>query len=89
MPFYDYICNECDHTWEEQRTVAGRNVPRYNPCPNCGTSEKIRLVIGTPGFADPVQLGIRKPDRDVVNRLNEIKKNYGNQAGKSLKDFNG
>ena len=89
MPFYDYICNECDQTWEEQRTVASRNVPRYNPCPNCGTSEDIKLVIGTPGFADPVQLGIRKPDRDVVNRLNEIKKNYGNQAGKSLRDFNG
>ena len=56
MPFYDYICNECDHTWEEQRTVASRNVPRYNPCPNCGTAEDIKLVIGTPGFADPVHL---------------------------------
>ena len=87
MPFYDYICNECDHTWEEQRTIASRNVPRYNPCPNCGTSEDIKLVIGTPGYVDPVQLGIRRPQKDVVNRLNEIKKEHGHRAGDSLKNF--
>ena len=87
MPFYDYKCKECEHIWEEQQTIDARNVPRYSPCPKCGTSENIILVIGKPAFVDPVSLGIKKPDSDVVNRINKIKNDYGNRAGDSLKNF--
>jgi len=34
-----------------------------------------------------VQLGIRKPDKDVVSRINQIKKEHGHRAGDSLKNF--
>ena len=84
MPYYDYKCKECDHTWEEQQTVASRNVPRYNPCPSCGTSDNIIIVIGTPAFADPYGLGIAKPPAHVQDRLKQIKKAHPN-AGDSLK----
>ena len=70
MPNYDYMCKECDHVWEEQQTVASRNVPRYNPCPNCGTSEDIVLVVGSPRIGDPVQLGIRRPEKGFLENLN-------------------
>jgi len=89
MPSYDYKCKSCGHTWEEHQSVNARNVPRYNPCPNCNESGSMTIILGTRGFSDPVQIGIRKPDRDVVNRLNEIKKNYGEHAGADLKNFSG
>ena len=87
MPTYDYKCKECDYTWEEQQRVAARNVPRYNPCPECKSSGDIVMLFGTPAFSDPVKLGIRKPDKDVVERINTIKKDYGSRAGDSLKNF--
>jgi putative FmdB family regulatory protein len=89
MPFYDYICEFCGHEFEKNLSIAHRHDPKSWTCPECHEPECFILKIGTPGFADPVSLGIRKPDRDVVNRLNKIKKDYGNRAGKHLKDFNG
>ena len=89
MPFYDYICEFCGYDFEKNLTIARRHEPRAWTCPKCHEPECFILQIGAPGYTDPVSLGIRKPDRDVVTRLNEIKKNYGNQAGKHLKDFNG
>tara|TARA_R100000808_G_scaffold4037_1_gene13556 strand:+ start:242 stop:526 length:285 start_codon:yes stop_codon:yes gene_type:complete len=84
MPYYDYKCKECDHTWEEQQSIDSRNVPRYNPCPSCGTSDNIILVMGTPSFNDPLALGISKPPAHVQDRLKQIKKAHPN-AGASLK----
>ena len=84
MPYYDYKCKSCTHIWEEQQTVDSRNVPRYNPCPECGTSDKIILVIGAPAFNDPFSLGIAKPPAHVQDRIKQIKKAHPN-AGASLK----
>ena len=85
MPYYDYKCKECDHTWEEQRTIGLRNVPVCNRCPECDTSESIILVIGRVTVGDPVQLGIRKPPAHFRDRLRQIEKNYSKPAGQSLK----
>ena len=84
MPNYDYMCKECDHVWEEQQTVASRNVHRYNPCPNCGTSEDIVLVVGSPRIGDPVQLGIRRPEKGFLENLKRIEKQYSKPAGTTL-----
>ena len=78
MPYYDYKCKECDHTWEEQQSVDTRNVPRYNPCPNCRTSDNIILVIGQPAIVDSIRMGVKKPPSDVQNRLREIQKAHPN-----------
>ena len=82
MPFYDYKCKECGHTWDEQQTVNARNVPRYNPCPECGSSENIILVIGKVNVGDPIQLGVKKPPRDVQERLAQINRNAGGDGGR-------
>ena len=78
MPFYDYKCKECDHTWDEQQTIDARNVPRYNPCPKCGSSGDIALVIGKVNLGDSIQLGVKKPPRDVEKRLRYIQKEHPN-----------
>lgn len=82
MPFYDYKCKECGHTWDEQQTVNARNVPRYNPCPECGSSENIILVIGKVNVGDPIQLGVKKPPRDVQERLAQISRDAGGDGGR-------
>jgi putative FmdB family regulatory protein len=82
MPFYDYKCKDCDHIWEEQQTVDARNVPINNPCPECGTSEDIVLVIGKVHVGDPIQLGIQKPPRDVQERLTQINRDSGGDGGR-------
>ena len=87
MPFYDYICEFCGYKFEKSFIIARRHEPRSWTCPKCQEPECFVLQIGTPGFSDPVQLGIRKPDKDVVGRINQIKKEHGDRAGKSLKDF--
>ena len=85
MPYYDYKCKECDHTWEEQRTISARNVPKYEPCPECGTSEDIVLLMGAPSIGDPVQLGIKRPPAHFRDRLRQIENNYSKPGGQSLK----
>tara|TARA_B100000809_G_scaffold7337_2_gene7265 strand:- start:8052 stop:8321 length:270 start_codon:yes stop_codon:yes gene_type:complete len=87
MPFYDYTCEFCGYKFEKSLTIARRHEPRAWTCPKCHEPECFVLQIGAPGFADPVQLGIRKPQKDVINRINEIKKNQGHMAGDSLKNF--
>ena len=85
MPYNDYKCNECDHTWEEKQSVDSRNVPRYNPCPNCGSSGDISLVITSVNIGDSWQLGVKKPDPTFVNRLKQIEDTYSKPAGQELK----
>ena len=84
MPFYDYSCDFCGHTWEEKYTIANRNIPTENPCPNCDNKE-IKLVIGSVNIADPVSLGVKKPDKAFVNRLKQIEDTYSKPAGNSLR----
>ena len=83
MPLYDYKCKTCNHTWEEQQTIESRNVPRYNPCPECGTSDNIILLIGKPSIGDVVRMGIKNPDNHVVDRLKEVQKTMPNANIKS------
>ena len=46
MPYYDYRCKECNHNWEEQQSIDARNVPIYNPCPDCGASGDDTFTFG-------------------------------------------
>tara|TARA_Y100000034_G_scaffold129093_1_gene184899 strand:- start:1496 stop:1771 length:276 start_codon:yes stop_codon:yes gene_type:complete len=78
MPTYDYKCKDCGNSWDEHQSISARNVPRYNPCPECGASGNIVLVIGKVNLGDSIQLGVKKPPADVENRLREIQKEHPN-----------
>ena len=88
MPTYDYKCKECNHVFEEQHSIEARNVPRYSPCPNCGTSDNIIILMGNPLIGDPVRLGVTKPHTAFNERLKEIKKNYA-KAGVEIQSKHG
>ena len=52
MPTYDYKCEKCDHTFEENLKVVDRGVPTESPCerqlhraaPICGGEVKQRIA---------------------------------------------
>jgi putative FmdB family regulatory protein len=43
MPTYDYVCDECNHRFEEIQSFSAEPL---KVCPNCG-KEKLRRLFGT------------------------------------------
>ena len=43
MPTYDYVCDACEHTFEEFQMMSAKVLKK---CPECGKS-KLRRLIGT------------------------------------------
>ena len=51
MPTYDYKCEKCGHTFEEDLKIADRKIPTESPCEassNCGG--KVSQVLSAPYF---------------------------------------
>jgi len=36
MPNYEYECRHCAHQWDDIQTIANREKPCGEPCPQCG-----------------------------------------------------
>ena len=45
MPTYDYVCQKCDHEFEEFQSITARPLKK---CPRCG-QRKLQRLIGTGG----------------------------------------
>jgi len=45
MPFYDYKCEKCDHSFEELLKIDERSKPTRRKCPECGEKGCIKQVI--------------------------------------------
>ena len=41
MPTYEYICNSCEHTWEEDQGIKEDPITK---CPKCGEEKAQRLI---------------------------------------------
>jgi putative FmdB family regulatory protein len=77
MPLYEYICNSCQHVFDEFSSIADRNLPTEKPCPSCGEMSVTQKVGVTP-LADPVRLGRIKAPEGFRDVLRNVKKNtYG------------
>ena len=72
MPFYDYKCAGCGHTFEEMLRVADLEKPTKKKCPSCG-KKKVEVVIGSPSIVDPVRIGTVKPDKGWQEVMAKIK----------------
>lgn len=62
MPFYDFKCNECDNVWEEMTTYDKTNVYPKIICPNCESSNKVKLM--------PENFSIGGPTAAKMGRFN-------------------
>lgn len=43
MPTYDYVCGQCDHSWELFQSITAKPITK---CPACG-KRKAKRMIGT------------------------------------------
>lgn len=72
---YDYECTNCGKVWTKNISLARREEPINEPCPECNESGHIRQVIlGAPSIGDGVRLGIRRPDggmKEVLQKIHE------------------
>lgn len=78
MPTYVFQCNNCKNEFEEQLRIIDMDFPLTDACPFCGKKGKIvRHCIGGK-VGDPVILGVMKPDKNVTERLKQIKRTHKN-----------
>lgn len=73
MPYYNYICLDCEAEWEAFRKISERLDPTNEPCPTCQCRGRIETrVYGAPSVGDAFKLGISKPDGAFKERLQRI-----------------
>jgi putative FmdB family regulatory protein len=78
MPYYQYQCKTCEHTFERKLHMEDLHGPEHEPCPECGGAKTVTNLVGGPSFGDPVRLGITRPDEGFRDVLREIhSKNHG------------
>ena len=52
MPTYDYVCDACNHAFEQTRMISERDQPISEPCPKCQKEGEVRRdwSFTTPGL---------------------------------------
>ena len=85
MPTYDYKCEKCDHTFEENLKIAHRKIPTESPCerqlhraaPICGGEVK-QIIVKASGFAYdniPSPGHPKKPPGWFSDKIKDMKRN--------------
>jgi putative FmdB family regulatory protein len=46
MPIYAFVCESCEHTFEETLSMKDNTVPLSNPCPKCKKKKIVRNYVG-------------------------------------------
>ena len=76
MPRYDYRCEECQHTWEEDHKIADRDLPIGKPCPECGKEKCVEKYLpSAQGLCYTADSGKPKVPETFKDLLRNIKKN--------------
>jgi putative FmdB family regulatory protein len=70
MPLYDYVCNDCNATWEVICKIAERE--NIHPCPECSSTDTAQCVLAGPSIGDPVRMGITQKGNGFKNVLRKI-----------------
>ena len=74
MPTYDYVCSECNNTFEQIHKIDDRDSPTKEPCPTCGKSNCISLSLAAPSLVSPFRVdGLKKPSAEFRERMSQIK----------------
>lgn len=76
MPYYDYFCQHCEKQWEDFQTIANREIPTTQPCPQCGKENCVVQMMSVPAIGDPIQLGKRKTTTPFRERMAQIAKTH-------------
>jgi putative FmdB family regulatory protein len=71
MPTYAYRCKKCEHYFEKMLKIPDRNDPEHEPCPECKARE-VQMMLGATPLADPVRIGVTRPDSGWTEVLQKI-----------------
>ena len=71
MPTYDYVCDACEHTFEQTRMISERDQPISEPCPKCQKEGEVRRdwSFTTPGLGADMTL---TPDKATGGQWSEL-----------------
>ena len=75
MPTYDYVCDACEHTFEQVKMISERDQPISEPCPKCKKEGEVRRdwSFTTPGLGADHTLTADKATggrwSELVNRM--------------------
>lgn len=72
MPTYEYRCKDCETEFTSMRKISERAEPIE--CPNCKSMNSEQFIGTAPTLADPVRIGVKKPDdgfKDVLRKIHE------------------
>jgi putative FmdB family regulatory protein len=61
MPFYDHLCEACNHEWEDFYSMT-TNPPTL--CPSCNTEGKVKRLI-----SDSYSVRVPATGRDLVDKI--------------------
>ena len=71
---YEYQCESCSHVFEQKHTISDMHKPEADPCPACEQVAVKKVILTAPGLADPMRLGLIKPNsgfREVLHKIHE------------------
>ena len=74
---YDYYCDKCDKTWEENHTMSNRDEPVGKPCP-CGDGGTVKRGVCAPGLN---YQGSMSPIKRAGSGWNDVLKGIKKAAG--------
>lgn len=61
MPYYEYLCSECNVIIETKLHMEDYLLPEKQPCPECGQKQLHIYLSSPPAIGDPIKLGITRP----------------------------
>lgn len=76
MPTYSYACTICSHDFDKFASIANRDAPISEPCPNCLKRGGVTKTIGTPGFVSPNPFKTLSGDHKDI--MKAMKKRHNN-----------
>ena len=76
MPTYDYRCSECKHTFERILPMKDNDIPKKEPCPECGKEGTVSQYFssGPKLLHEPSNTISKNVSDGWRDRLKEIKK---------------
>lgn len=89
MPVYNYLCKNCDHSFEEMLKISDRNKPTENPCEKCKSENSVYISLGGVPFMDIMATTVgtakHRPTDEFREVMKRMKKRY--PGANKLKDY--
>lgn len=86
MPTYDYVCSECNCTFDKILKIDDRATPTEEPCPKCHAKNCVTIALSAPSLMCPLRVdGLIKAPGQFRERMQQIKKTSGRNS--TIKDY--